>query len=172
MDRLIKSTPVFEGKILKLRVDEVETSDGHRGTREVVETRGAVAVVCVHDGDLVLVRQYRQAVGVTLLEIPAGIVEADESPEDAASRELVEEVGLRPKRLEHLVRYFASPGFTDHRLDIYFTDDVEETETNPDEGEVIEIVRHPFSDIRGLMQATDVRDAKTLLGLALVALRS
>lgn len=171
MERLIRSERIFDGKILRLRVDEIEAADGHHGTREVVETRGAVAIVCVHDGDLVLVRQYRHAPAATLLEIPAGIVDEGESREDAAARELVEEVGLRPRRLEHLVTYLASPGFTDHRVDLYFTDDVDEAAAAPDAGEVIEIVRRPVTSARELLASGEVSDAKTLLGLAFVALR-
>ncbi len=171
MDRVLGSTPIFDGTILKLRVDKIESPDGHRGTREVVETRGAVGIVCVDSGELVLVRQYRHAVGTSLLEIPAGIVDEGEEPETAAARELAEEVGLRPRRLDHMARYFASPGFTNHGLDIYFTDDVEVCDPDPDDGETIEVVRHPYADIRGLLDHAEVRDAKTIIGLALAALR-
>ena len=171
-ERLLGSQSVFSGSFLEVRVDEVEAADGHRGTREVVETRGAAAIACVHDGDLVLVRQYRHPVGRFLLEIPAGIVDPGETAEQTAARELEEEVGLRPRHLEHLVGYYASPGFTNHRVDIFFTDDVETTETSPDDGEVLEIVRRPVTTARQLITSGEVSDAKTVLALALVALRA
>jgi ADP-ribose pyrophosphatase len=171
VERPLSTETIFDGRFLTVRVDEIENEDGHRSTREVVATRGAAAVVCVHGSDLVLVRQYRYPVGRTLLEIPAGLVDEIETPEQAAARELVEEVGLRPRSLEHLVSYFAAPGFTNHAIEIFFTDDVEETETDPDDGEVLEIVRRPLEKIRDLITNGEVSDAKTLIGLALIALR-
>jgi len=171
MERRLSSDTRFGGDFLQVRVDEVENEGGHRSTREVVTTRGAAAIVCVHGADLVLVRQYRYPVGRSLLEIPAGLVDEGETPEQAAARELVEEVGLSPRSLEHLTSYFAAPGFANHAVDLFFTDDVEETDTDPDDGEVLEIVRRPLATIRDLITKGEVSDAKTLIGLALVALR-
>jgi ADP-ribose pyrophosphatase len=170
-ERVLGSRTVFEGRILKLRVDEIEASDGHRGTREVITTRGAVGIVCVDRGDLVLVRQYRHAVDDVLLEIPAGIIEPDEDPAVSAARELQEEVGLRPLRLEHLVTYYASPGFTDHTLHIYYCDEVESVATNADPGEVIEIERRPASSAMELITTGEAKDAKTVIALSLLAQR-
>ncbi|MEX2393132.1 MAG: NUDIX hydrolase [Actinomycetota bacterium] len=170
-DRLLSSKTVFEGEILTVRVDEIESADGHRGTREVVATRGAVGIVCVDGDELVLVKQYRHAIGETLLEICAGIIEPGEDPEAAAVREVGEEVGLRPSTLEHLVTYHASPGFTDHRLHIYLATDLDAVPTNLDPGEVIEIERRPASSASELIARGEVRDAKTVIGLALLALR-
>ena len=171
-ERVLGSRTIFEGQILTLRVDDIEASDGHRSTREVVSTRGAVGIVCVHDGELVLTRQYRHAVGDVLLEIPAGMVDEGEDPAATAARELVEEVGLRPRRLEHLVTFLPAPGFTDHMLHLYLTDDVSRERGRLDEGEVIEVERRPADSVRELLTSGEVRDAKSLLGLALLALRS
>jgi ADP-ribose pyrophosphatase len=139
VERSLSSETTFDGRFLTVRVDEVENEDGHRSTREVVATRGAAAVVCVHGSDLVLVRQYRYPVARTLLE--------------------------------HLVSYFAAPGFTNHAMEIFFTDEVEETESDPDDGEMLEIVRRPLATIGDLITNGEVSDAKTLIGLALIALR-
>lgn len=171
-DRLLGSRVVFDGAILTVRVDEVEASDGHRATREVVEHRGAAAIVCVDGTDVVLVRQYRHAVGEVLLEIPAGLIAPGEDPAETAARELGEECGLRAKRLEHLATYHASPGFTTHRLHIYFTDDVEPAPTNLDPGEVVEVERRPVTSVRELVTSGEIQDAKTLVGLSLLVLRS
>lgn len=170
-ERVLSSRTVFEGDILTLRVDEVEAADGHRGTREVVEHRGAAAVVCVHDGDVVLVRQYRHPVADILLELPAGLVAEDEAPEQTAARELIEETGLRAGRMEHLVSYHASPGFTNHSLHLYYTDDVTPVPAALEPGEVIEVERRPVASVRSLLRSGEIQDAKTLVGLALLALR-
>src|SRR5919108_5435169 len=124
-ERVLASRTIFEGSVLRLRVDDVEAADGHRSTREVIEHGGAVGVVCVHDGDVWLVRQYRHATEQVLLEIPAGKLGGGEDPQECAARELVEEIGLRPHRLEHLATYYTTPGFTNERFYLYFTDEVE-----------------------------------------------
>ncbi len=171
-ERVLASRVVFEGEVLRLRVDEVEAADGHRSTREVIEHGGAVGVVCVHDGDIWLVRQYRHATEEVLLEIPAGKLSPGEDPAACAARELVEEVGLRPRHLEHLATYYTTPGFTNERFFLYFTDDVEPNPGSTDAGEVIEIERRPVSRARELLSSGEIADAKTLLGLAFLTLRS
>ena len=170
-ERVLGSREVFAGKILTLRVDEIEAADGHRATREVVTTRGAVAILCVDGGDIVFTRQYRHPVGDVMLEIPAGIIDDGEEPATTATRELVEEVGLRPRTVEHITTYYAAGGFTDHQVAIYFTDDVEPVPTSPDPGEVIEVERRPVATIGELLSSGEIRDSKTLIALALYALR-
>jgi len=157
---------------LTLRVDEVEAADGHHSTREVVEHRGAVGIVCVHDGEIVMVRQYRHATGEELLEIPAGKLEGEEDPEATAARELVEEVGLHPRNLEHLATYYTTPGFTNEKFYLFLCLEAEEREGQTDEGEVIDVERFPLSAARDLLTSGDVRDAKSLLGLSFLALRT
>lgn len=170
-ERTLRSETVYEGRILTLRVDDVETADGHRSAREVVEHGGAVGVVCVQEGDIVLVRQFRYATGEELLEIPAGKLDPGEDPAACAGRELVEEVNLRPRALEHLATYYTTPGFTNERFHLYLAEDpvVEEGET--DAGEVLRIERRPLASLEELLHSGEVRDAKTLLGLTFLALR-
>jgi ADP-ribose pyrophosphatase len=171
-DRVLGSQTIFEGSVLRLRVDDVESGDGHRSTREVIEHRGAVGVVCVDAGDIVLVRQYRHATTEDLLEIPAGKLEAGEDPELCAARELVEEVGLRPARLDHLATFYTTPGFSNEKFHLYYTDDVTPEPGATDPGEIVDIERRPVGSVRKLLLSGEVRDAKSLLGLAFLALRS
>ena len=138
----------------------------------MIEHRGAVGIVCVHDGDLVLVRQYRHATGEELLEIPAGKLDADEPPEATAARELSEEVGLHPRSLEHLATYYTTPGFTNEMFHLYLCTDAEPRPGKTDDGEVVEVVRRPVSSLRELLTSGEIRDAKSLLGLSFLALRS
>jgi ADP-ribose pyrophosphatase len=171
-ERVVGSRTVFEGNVLKLRVDDVVAADGHRATREVIEHRGAVAIVCVHEGDVWLVRQYRHPPQEVLLEIPAGKLDENEDPAACAARELVEEVGLRPRRLEHWVTYYTTPGITNEQMHIYFTDDVEQAEVAREPGEVLEIVRKPIAQLRDLIWSGEIVDAKSLVGLSFLALRA
>lgn len=170
-ERVLATKTIFEGEVLRLRVDDVEAADGHRSTREVIEHGGAVGVVCVHEGDIWFVRQYRHAIGDVLLELPAGKLGPDEDPAACAARELVEEVGLRPHSLEPLASYYTTPGFSNERFHLFFTDDVVAERGSTDAGEVLEVERRPAADVRRLLTSGDIQDAKTLLGLAFVALR-
>jgi len=128
--------------------------------------------VCVHDNELVLVKQYRHATGEELLEIPAGTLDPGEEAEATAARELSEEIGLHPRSLEHLATYYTTPGFSDEKFYLYLCTDAEPRPGETDEGEVLEVVRRPVSSLRELLTSGEIRDAKSLLGLALLALRS
>jgi len=171
-DRVLSSKTIFEGKVLTLRVDDVEAADGHRSQRDVIEHRGAVGIVCVHDGQIVLVRQYRHATREVLLEIPAGKLEGEEDPEATAARELTEEVGLFPHSLEHLATFYTTPGFTNEKFYLYLCMDAEDRAGQTEQGEVIEVERRPLASVRELIDSGDIRDAKTLLGLSFLALRT
>src|SRR5688500_16639450 len=107
------SERIYEGRVVKLRVDTVTLPNGKQSKREVVEHGGAVAVVAMKDDDTVLlVRQFRLPAGKPLLEIPAGGIDEGEAPEEAARRELAEEIGMVPESLTPLYEAFAAPGYT------------------------------------------------------------
>ena len=161
------SDTVYDGKTLRVRVDEYRHEDGGEVTREIVEREGSVAMVA-HDGERVfLVRQPREAVGVPdLLELPAGRLDVDgEPPLEAAKRELVEEIGKAAETWEHVATFYSSAGFSDEEVHVYLATGL--TDASPDEDpaedERIEIVTHPLEDLDALID--DVRDAKTLIGL-------
>lgn len=169
-ERVLSSRRVFEGQILNLRVDEIEAADGHRGTREVVEHAGAAGAVVVHEGHLVLVRQYRHAPGEELLEVPAGKLSAGETPDECIVRELVEEIGLRPNTLSLMARFYTTPGFSNEIFHLYFTDDLEPESGKLEAGEVLEVERVPFEHVPTLLSQGRVKDAKTIIGLSLLLL--
>ena len=116
----ISGEQVFKGRLLRVRVDNVRLPDGCESTREVVEHPGAVAILPVlDDGRLVLVRQFRYAVGRDLLEVPAGTREPNEGPRECAIRELREETGYSVDEVEELCRFFVSPGWCTEELIVY-----------------------------------------------------
>lgn len=147
--------------------------DGEGGTfaREFLRHPGAVAVVPVVDGAVVLVRQFRAAAGRDLLEIPAGLLDVDgEDREAAARRELEEEVGLRATgHLDLLVEYFPSAGMADHRVWIYLATETEGCAARPQgvEEQQMTIERVPFGGLDGLLASGEVVDGKTIVGLLL-----
>lgn len=170
------STVVYEGHLGRVRVDDVRMPDGGTAAREVAEHLDAVAVVPLHaDGTVVLVRQYRHAVGEHLLEIPAGLLDVDgEAPEDAARRELAEEAGLGAGRLQRLVRFHNSAGWSDESTTVYLAQDLR-AEGPPDgfaaehEEIELEIVRLPLAEAVGRVRSGAITDAKTVVGLLLAA---
>lgn len=168
----LASRRVFEGRVVSLRVDDVRLPNGRETKREVVEHKGAVGIVPVlPDNRVVLVRQWRHAVGEELLEIPAGTLEPGEDPAACAHRELVEETGYRAGRLEPIASFYTSPGFTDERLHLFVATDLERAETAPEEDELIEAVVLPWGKAMAMCRDGRIVDGKTLLGLVAVAHR-
>ena len=169
-EKTIGSEYPFRGRILSVRVDRVLLPNGKVTTREVVEYSGAVAVVPLTERhEVVLVRQYRHAVGRELLEIPAGKLETGEEPEACARRELLEEVGLYAGRLEFIGRFYPTPGFASEVTHLYLARDLTPGTAAPDEGEFLEIVRLPFPEAVAMVIRGEICDAKTVCGLLLVS---
>jgi len=164
--RVLSHRRVYDGKILALELDEIQEEGGPKVLREVVRHRGSVAAIPVDDeGRLVLVRQYRHPVGQALWEVPAGVLEKGESPEQAIRRELEEEVGRRAGHLERLATFHPTPGFCDEVLHLFRATRLEESAVHPDDDEVLEVKWYTLDEARGLLHAGEVRDAKTIIAL-------
>jgi 8-oxo-dGTP pyrophosphatase MutT (NUDIX family) len=158
----------FEGKLVKVRIDTVKLPNGDQRQREIVEHPGAVAVVPVKDdGRIVLVRQYRPAVGRSMLELPAGTVEKGEDVARTAERELQEETGYRANELQELIRFWVSPGWCNEELVVYVATDVMAGERDPEDDEQIEVELVEPAQIPELMRSGEVADSKTMVGLSL-----
>ncbi|MEW6281537.1 MAG: NUDIX hydrolase, partial [Candidatus Eremiobacterota bacterium] len=132
---------LFEGRIVRLELLEVELPDGSRDRREIVRHADAVcAAVLTSQGQVVLVRQYRKALERAILEIPAGLMNPGEEPDAAVRRELAEEIGFLSGRVEYRLPCYASPGFCDERMHLYTVTEAVLGTPNPDPGEQLEIV--------------------------------
>lgn len=166
-ERLLGSRRVYEGHVVSLRVDDVELPSGHRQTREIVEHRGAVAVVPLIEGDVFLVRQFRRAAGHALLEIPAGSMEAGEEPEACLQRELAEEIGMRAERVAHMVSFYPSPGFLTEVVHVYVAHKLSPHRRDAEE-EDLEVVRMPLGRARALV-GQEIVDAKSIIGLLMAS---
>jgi 8-oxo-dGTP pyrophosphatase MutT (NUDIX family) len=118
---VVSTKDIYQGRILALRVDEVAMPGNTTAHREIVEHLGAVSIAALDDdGQVVLIHQYRHALGRRIWELPAGLIDhADEDPLEAAKRELVEEVGLTAQHWSVLVDVACSPGFTDEVVRVY-----------------------------------------------------
>ncbi len=166
-ERVLSTRRIYDGHVVSLRVDEVELPSGRRAEREIVEHRGAVAVVPVIDGDVLLVRQHRMAAGRALLEIPAGTIEPGEAVEACLQRELAEEVGMRAGRIQHLVTFYPSPGFLTEAVHLYVAHDLSPYRLQAEE-EDLAVVRVPLERARSLVADGEILDAKSIIGLLLV----
>lgn len=171
---------VFQGSLLRVRVERARLPDGATAEREVVRHPGAAGVLPFvasapgADGErsgphVLLLRQHRHAAGRTLWEIPAGTLEEGESPESCAARELEEEAGLAARRLTLLGRPFTSPGFTDERIHLYLARETTSVEARPEPGERFERVRLPFERAVAMATGGEIHDAKTLCAILLAA---
>lgn len=141
---------------------------GERFRRDVVHHPGAVAVVPLDDGDVVMVRQFRAAIDSELLEIPAGKRDVPgEAPEITAQRELAEEVGLSAGRLVKLAEFHNSPGFCDEHTHLYLGLDLTETPNDLQgiEERYMEVVRIPLGEALEMIDDMRITDAKTIIGL-------
>jgi len=164
--RVVEERTIFSGKRLSLVIRVVESS-GSRFLREVVKFgEAAAALPILDDGRIVLVKQFRAAIGGWVLEIPAGKVEPGESPEECIARELVEEIGYRARRIEKLASVYTTPGYSNEILHIFIARDLEYVGPKPEKGEFIKIVTMSPDEVLSSAR-NNVVDAKTLLAVSL-----
>ena len=162
----LSTETVFAGKIVTVRVDDVSLPNGVKAVREVVEHRPAVAIVPFDDNrEVLLVSQFRYPVGEQLLEVPAGIIEVSETPEQCADRELQEEIGYRAREMRSLGSFWTAPGFSDELMYAFIATGLEPSRLESDEDEDITVVRVPVSRIREMIEAGEIRDSKTIAAL-------
>lgn len=162
-ERTLESREIFQGRILRVHQDTVSLPGGGTASREVVEHPGGVGILALDEaGQVVLVRQYRYVFGRVLTEIPAGKREAGEAPFVTAQRELKEEIGALADRWTELGTLIPSPGCYGETLYLYLAQGLHWGDTQPDEDELLELVRLPFSEaVRQCMDGT-LTDAKTV----------
>ncbi|MFZ0627375.1 MAG: NUDIX hydrolase [Acidimicrobiia bacterium] len=164
----LSSQRLYQGKVIDLALDHVLLPNGNETDLEIIRHRGAaVALPIVGDGELaeaLLVRQYRYAANGWLLEVPGGKLDDDESPEDCARRELIEEIGYHAGNLEPMGSILTTPGFTDERIWLFLATDLEQAPGGAalEDNEVLEMERIPLS--RAIAMAEDGRivDSKTV----------
>jgi ADP-ribose pyrophosphatase len=171
----VKSSRVYTGKIISLDVDSVRFPDGSLGELEMIRHSGASAIVPFlsdprgEDPQVLMIRQYRYAADGYLYEIPAGRLDKGENPRDCAARELKEETGCTAERFDHLLTIYTTPGFTDERIHLFMATGLVAGETKHEVDEFLDL--HPMRLSRALemIEAGDIQDAKTVIGLLFAA---
>lgn len=160
-EKRLDGKTVYNGKILKLEVDDVELPDGSRSLRECVRHCGGAAVLLVSDGKILLVKQFRYLYGKAIYEIPAGKLEPDEDAARGAARELEEETGYRAK-LVRMLDLYPSAGYTDEVIHVFFAERFEYVGQKPDKGEFLECEFVGTEEVLKLIERGEICDAKTV----------
>jgi len=166
---------LFQHKFLDGQLDRVRYPNGTVGDQVLIHHPGASAVVpfvsdpCGADPQLMLIHQYRYAVGGLLYEIPAGRLEANEAPLTCAHRELLEETGCTAISMEPLTAFWTTPGFTNERIHIFLASGLTRGATKHEEDEFIEVVTRPLSAALKMIEAGEITDAKTIIGILFAA---
>ena len=166
IEKTLSSQLIFDGRAVKLRVDTVQMADGRQTTREIVEHSDCIAVVAIDaDNNALLVKQFRKPVEKELLEIPAGGINPGEDPEAAVQRELREETGYLPQKLERLGGFYSAPGYCSEYLYLYLATDLIPSQLFAEDTEEISLVRVPMVQILSLIASGSICDAKSIAGL-------
>lgn len=165
-ERTLDSRLAFEGVFLKLFVDQVQSADGHQGTREYLRHPGAVMIIPLLDAEHVLLeRQFRYPLGRSIVEFPAGKIDPGEPPFECARRELFEETGYTARRWSHLGGLHNAIAYSDERIEIYLAEDLERSgDATLDAGETLEVFEAPWRQLLEWVRDGAVTDVKTMVG--------
>jgi ADP-ribose pyrophosphatase len=165
-EKQLSSQQIYQGHAVNIRVDTVEKAGGRETTRDVVEHSDCVAVVAIDEQDnIILVRQFRHPVGRFLLEIPAGGIDPGEEPLDSVRRELQEEIGYFPRRIDKLGGFYSIPGYGTEYLHCFFATDLVTGRLIAEDTEDIELVRVSPGEIPRLITSGEICDAKSIAAL-------
>ncbi|MCW3060111.1 MAG: hydrolase [Capsulimonas sp.] len=165
-EKVTSTKRIYDGRIINLRLDTIVLPNGKMSQREIVEHKGAIAVVPMLDRDtVILVRQYRSPTGGTLLEIPAGSLEVDEDIDVCAHRELAEEIKYKAGHLDKLFSMYVAPGYSTEIIHVYVAYNLEPTSGETDEDEFLDLVTMPFAEAIHKIHTGEIQDAKSISGL-------
>ena len=165
-EKTLSSQLIYDGRAVKLRVDTVRMPGGRETRREIVEHRDCVAIVAIDaDDNVLLVNQFRKPVEKELLEIPAGGIDPGEDPVTTVRREMQEETGYLPRKVERLGGFYSTPGYCTEYLHLYLATDLTPNPLYAEDTESIKLTRVPISQIPSLIASGSICDAKSIAGL-------
>ena len=165
MEKQLKKNYIYNGKILNLRCDDVLLPNGAEVKREIIEHSGGSAVLLVNEKDEILfVKQFRYAYNEEVLEIPAGKLNKNEKPIDAAVRELKEETGFVANVINYGIIY-PSPGYTNEKIYLFFAENYKIEENNLDEDEFLNLEFIPINEAKLMINNGEIKDSKTIIAI-------
>lgn len=165
-EKTLSTEYVFQGKVINVRRDDIELSNGHKSMREVVEHSGGVTILALKDnGNILFVRQFRYPIKSESIELPAGKLEPQENPDSAAKRELEEETGYVSDNWIKLGYIYTSVGFCDEKLYLYLVKDLKFKKENPDDDEIIQCEEYSINQALEMIDNGIINDSKTICAL-------
>lgn len=165
-EKKLNSKQIFDGVVVKLFVDEVELPDGSKATREIIRHSGAVCVIPVdEDQNVIMIKQFRYPFEQVLYEIPAGKLEPNEDPYEAALRELEEETGVNASSLEFIGMMYTTVAIIDEKISMYLATGITYKDAHPDQGEFLEVEKIPLATLVEMVMDGKIKDAKTQIAI-------
>ncbi|MBT3284406.1 NUDIX hydrolase [Candidatus Bathyarchaeota archaeon] len=165
MEETVSSKLLHKGKNFSFKTDVVRLANGKETVRDVVDHPGAVAIVAIDDGQMILIRQYRYSTRSEILEIPAGTLEVDEDPYACAVRELQEETGYAASNWSKLLSAYVAPGYSNEIIHIYVAEALTSIGASPEEDESIKVEKYPFEKVLEMIESNEIKDSKTITGV-------
>ncbi len=163
---LIKSENSYTGRAFSVRRDHLKTPDGNIVKYDIIEHIGSVIIVPVDEnGQMHFVRQYRHAAGLDLLELPAGTLEVDEPPFEAAAREIREEIGMSAENLWEIGSFYLAPGYSTELMHVFMATGLKHDPLDPDTDEYLVVEKMPVAVALELALSGQMQDAKSLAAL-------
>ncbi len=153
------------GRRVTFIAEEQVLPNNHKIIVDRVVFPQAVAILPIYTQtrEIILIEQYRPAIGETILEAPAGVVDPGETPEQAAARELEEETGLKPSRLIHIATAYTSPGYTTEKIHYYIAPNPQKTRPHTEPHEIIKTRKLTLTEAQKQIQQQKIKDTKTIL---------
>jgi len=165
-EKTLKSERIYEGKIINLRVDTVELPDKKYSKREIVEHPGAVSILALTENKkIIFVKQFRKPVEEFMLEIPAGKIENNEEPENCAFRELREETGYIANKMNKVMKFYTTPGFSNELMYLYFAEELQKGIAASDEDEYIDTICLSVDEAMERIENGEIKDSKTIIAI-------
>lgn len=164
-EETVRKNYVYEGRILRVRRDDVRLPNGQLSVREIVDHPGGAGVLYVRDGKVLLVRQFRYAFEQAIYEIPAGKLSEGEDPKEAARRELSEEAGIEANDLTLLCEYYPTCGYSAEKIFLYLASGGVEGESHPDENEFLNVEYMSLDEVWQKIRSGEIKDSKTIIAV-------
>jgi ADP-ribose pyrophosphatase len=166
IEKVLKSEIVFQGRFLKIWRDDVELPNGHRSFREYIKHPGAAMIIPIlPNGKILMIYQYRHAVGQVFLEFPAGKNDPGETSLQSAHRELQEEVHYQAAKMSLLTSIHPVIGYSNEKIDIYMAEDLTPKAGHSDPDEILETVEFELDDLEAKIWKNEITDVKTQIGI-------
>ena len=163
-EKIIKDEIIYDGKILKLHIRDVEIGENKiKSKREIVEHKQAICVLPIINNEIYFVKQFRSGTYLDSIELPAGLIDENETPIQACERELSEEIKYTTSNLEYIGAYYTSPGFCNELIHFFIATELHEKYLKEDNDELLEIIKYPIESIKDLLVSNIITDMKTVL---------